>query len=109
MLVLYLDKSMFTKKTYQPIEYSNRKENIYVDQTNYHIQAQAFIGVIGLNVGLAFYRMYDNSVNAKKFIEFLRALRNQLLEGEVIIYMDNLSVHKTIAVQEVMSELNFTP
>ena len=59
-------------------------------------------------MGLVHYRMYDFSVNAKKFIGFLKELRRRLPKGEVVIYMDNLNVHKTPAVKEVMADLNFT-
>ena len=99
---------MFTKRTYQSLEYSNKRENIFVDQANFHIKAQAFLGVIGLNMGLVHYKMYDMSVNATKFMGFLKELRRRLPKGEVVIYMDNLSVHKTPAVKEVMADLNFT-
>ena len=79
-----------------------------MDQANFYIKAQAFLGVIALNMGLVHYKMYDMSVNAKKFMGFLKELRPRLQKGEVVIYMDNLSVHKTPAVKEVMTDLNFT-
>ena len=73
--VLFLDETMFTKKTYQPKEYSLKRQNILVDQANFSIKAMAFLGVISLNMGLVYYRMYDFSVNAVKFISFLRELK----------------------------------
>ena len=66
---------MFTKKTFQPKEYSLKRQNILVDQANFGIKAMAFLGAIALNRGLVFYRMYDFSVNAEKFISFLRELK----------------------------------
>ena len=66
---------MFTKKTYQPKEYSLKGQNIFVDQANFSIKAMAFLGVISINMGLVYYRMYDFSVDAKKFIEFIRELK----------------------------------
>ena len=51
--------------------------------------------------------MYDMSVNAKKFIGFLKELRHKLPKGEVVIYMDNLSVHITKDVKQVMADLDF--
>ena len=58
-------------------------------------------------MGLVHYKMFDMSVNAKKFIGFLKELRRRLPKGEVVIYMDNLSVHTTKEVKKVMEDLNF--
>ena len=68
----------------------------------------AFLGVIAMNHGLVYYQMYDNSVDAKKFISFLRELKTIVRNKEVVIFMDNLAVHKTNDVKAVMSELKFS-
>ena len=49
--------------------------------------------------------LFDKSINAQKFKEFLVNLRHKYPFRKIAIVMDNLQVHKTKAVQKKMREL----
>ena len=46
------------------------------------------------------------SINTELFEEFLRLLRKKNKKQRLAIFMDNLSVHKTLRIRSVMQELN---
>ena len=52
---------------------------------------------------------YPKSVNIDKFIEFLKELRRKNPFAKMALFMDQLSVHKSTAVRNVMRELRFEP
>ena len=67
------------------------------------------MGVIALDKRVFHYMLFRRSVDSEKFIRFLRSLRAKHGRGEIILYQDNLSVHKSRASNAVYQELNITP
>ena len=51
----------------------------------------------------------ERSFNQDSYIEFLRQLRSQQPEQRIVLFLDNLSVHKTKKVKELYEELELTP
>jgi transposase len=49
--------------------------------------------------------LFDYSVNKKKFKVYLDELRSRYFFDDICIYMDNLSVHRSIEIRERMDEL----
>jgi len=52
--------------------------------------------------------LFDYSVNKKKFKVYLDELRARYFFDDICIYMDNLSVHRSIEIRERMDELGIT-
>ena len=52
--------------------------------------------------------VFDNSVNIMKFKEYLDELRRIYFFDDICIYMDNLSVHRSLEIRNRMDELHFT-
>jgi len=65
-----------------------------------NIKTQAFLGVIGMDLGLFYYKMHKKSIDTDKFLAYLDALdfafkslpRKQRKNG-YCLFMDQLSVH----------------
>ena len=57
--------------------------------------------------GVDHVEIYNNSINKKKFKIFLDNLRIKFPFEDIILIMDNLSVHKSNDVKERMNELGF--
>ena len=55
------------------------------------------------------YRTYFKSVNSEKYIEFLKELKKKHGKGPLVLYMDNLMVHKSKNTMKVYEELGITP
>ena len=49
------------------------------------------------------------AINAKKYISFLTKLRKKLGNEPIYIFIDNLRVHKTVAVMKEYTNLKMTP
>ena len=64
----------------------------------HQIKTMAFVGGISQECGLETYLIRPMSINTESFIEFLEKLRDDNDENPLVIFMDNLQVHKTRAV-----------
>ena len=51
--------------------------------------------------------VYENSITKKKFMIFLDNLRSKFPFDDIMLVMDNLSLHKSKAMKNRMDELDF--
>ena len=58
-----------------------------------------------MGCGIEYFEMYDQALNEELFMEFLKTLASKNKRQKLVIFMDNLQVHKTDAVQALMQEL----
>ena len=94
-LIIYLDEVMFTIKSVNTSEFSNRNQNIQMDFKGISIKTTAVIAAITSEHGLLYYECFDRSVNVDKFQVYIDHLRGKLGRREATIFMDNLSVHRS--------------
>ena len=105
-LVVYLDECMFTQKTYLDTAWSNRRQNVTLSRQRMNQKALALIFACSLEKGVEHCQIYPKSVNAVKFIEYLRNLRaSERTARRIFLFMDNLAVHKTKDVRAEMERL----
>ena len=74
-LVVYLDEIMFTIRSVNTREFSNRNENIEMDFKSISVKTTAVIAAITFEHGVLYYECYDRSVNVDKFRSYLDNLR----------------------------------
>lgn len=60
---------------------------------------------ISQGCGFEHTELYDKAVDTDLFKEYLRVLARKNKRKKVVIFMDNLAVHKNAGVQELMREL----
>ena len=65
--------------------------------------------MLNKNLGLFYFDLFDRSVDSFKFIKFLKALRKKHGQGDIVLYMDSLPVHKSKYVRPHFEELNIRP
>ena len=58
-------------------------------------------------MGLEYIEVYNKSINKKKFKIFLENLRSKYPFDDMMLVMDNLSVHRSIEIRQRMDELSF--
>ena len=64
------------------------------------------IGGISKEIGADLLMTFKNSITIKKFKIYLEELRRRYYFDDICIYMDNLSVHRSLEVRERMDELS---
>ena len=69
------------------------------------METTAVIAAINQSGGVIFWKDYGKSVDIPKFISFLKELRKIKKKDEFSIFMDNLAVHRSHIVRDVMKQL----
>ena len=82
----------------------SRNKNISPSLEDFNMPCTAFLGVISLNKGLYYYKLYEKSVNTIKFNEFIKELSAKHGKKPCAIFMDNLRVHKNLAIRPYLDE-----
>ena len=102
--LVYIDETMFTRKTCPTAEWARPKENMAVDLDKLEEPTLAVLCGISKESGLEHYQIFDFSVNVDKFIEYLDKLKELNGDTRICIFMDNLSAHKSERAKEAMKE-----
>ena len=85
-------------------EYSNVNENIQIDLKDFNIKTTAVVAAISSRDGLVLWKDYGKSVDALKFVDFLRRVHERMKYRRYVLFMDNLRVHKATVVKEYLAE-----
>ena len=91
--VIYIDETMFTRKTVPLTEWALPKENMTVDQARLDEPTLALLAGISKENGLEHCQIFKRSVNTTKFLEYLANLRAANPDAKIALFMDNLSAH----------------
>ena len=105
--MIYLDEVMFTVRSVNTREFSNKNQNIAVDISSINIKTTAVIAAITYEHGVLLHGCFDRSVNIDKFKFYIDELRNKLGNRRAVIFMDNLSVHRAKKTLEYMRDRGF--
>ena len=103
--IIWLDEIMFTKTTNLTHEWSKRTENVHIPFEAMGTRYTAVIAAISEGRGFYYYELHDEAINQKKFASFLNILANINKRKKVSLVMDNLRVHTTLPIQNLMSQL----
>ena len=104
--IIYLDEVMFTSKTHITRAWSPKNINFSIDQKKLNHKALAVIAAISENGGLEHLKIFRKSVDQDKFVEWLEEFRELNEDRKVVLFMDQLRVHKTHKVVDKMVEFN---
>ena len=97
---------MFTTKTMATSAFSNKLDNIKINIADTNTPALALVAAVSRERGLEHWRLYDFSLNADRYMEFLDGVAADHPEGNVAIFMDNLRVHHSKKVTAHLKTLN---
>ena len=84
-----------------------QRTNITLDQSEVYTKVFAVIVSISRESGVELVSVFPKSVNKKKFRVFLESLRNKYPFEDIMLMMDNLSLHKSKETRNRMDELGF--
>ena len=105
--IIYIDETMFTRKTLPASEWTQKKENMRVNIDKIDEPTMALLCGISKENGLEQYMVFKRSVNIDKFKEFLDGLKQANGEAKICLFMDNLKVHKSEMATTEMKRLGF--
>ena len=108
-VICYMDEVMFTVRTVNKREFSNRYQNVTIDFKRMHIQTTAVAAAFSMEHGLLALRQYPKSLNIDKFHDYLKLVRKRLRKRKCYMFFDNLSVHRSKKTIENMRKLNIVP
>ena len=107
--IVYVDEVMFTKHTNRKRDWSSKFNNTTVCQTGCFTGYVAVVAAISKEVGNEVVYTHNGAIDQEEYIKFLRVLRKRNGKRHLVLFADNLSVHKTILVLEEMKKLHITP
>ena len=105
--LVYLDETMFTRKTLPDAEWALPKENLSVDVALLDEPTLALLCGISKDKGLEHWQIFEQSVNVDKFLEYLTNLRAANGTDKICLFMDNLSSHTSERAKAAMKEHGF--
>ena len=76
-----------------------------MDLRSNKLKTTAVIAAIAADSGMVLWQQYEKSVNRDKFKQYLDILRHKLAGKDIVIFMDNLSVHRSKVTLDYMSSL----
>jgi len=83
------------------------KTNITLDQTQVYTKVKAVLFAISREGGVELVHVHEKSINKQKFKVFLDELRRCHPFTDIMLMMDNLSLHKANDTKTRMDELGF--
>ena len=104
---IYIDETMFSRKSMPTSEWSLPKKNYELDQAHWNEPVLAWLMGISYEKGREYSQIFRKSVDIPKFKEYLQALRNSVGDEKVCIFLDNLKAHKSEESLNEMRRLGF--
>jgi hypothetical protein len=89
------DEAVFTFSTFSNKTWSGSYDNIKVFDRKITIKTHAIVAGISEDKGLEEYLISPKSIKSQQYIEFLEKLRLKYPVQKIVLFVDNLSVHKT--------------
>ena len=86
--IIYLDETMFTRKTVAEAEWTLLKENVQVDEAKLNEPTLALLSAISKERGQEHFQIFQKSVDLEKFKEWMSKLRELNGNGKILLFMD---------------------
>ena len=104
--IVWLDETVFTKSAQQMREWSKPRQNFTTPCESLGIKYTAVLTAISEGTGFEHTELYDKAVDHELFIEYLKVLRSKNKGKSIVVFMDNLQVHKKAETLDCMKELH---
>jgi transposase len=83
--------------------------NLSVDQADVYQGYRAVVTTMTAEYGVGLTIIHNTAVNSNDFIDFLQALRRHFPNRLLALFMDNLTVHRSLTVKPYYEQLNIMP
>jgi transposase len=103
--IIFCDEVTFSIKTFNTHAWSLPYQPFEYDRKDVPGEVVAVIASISYCRGVELVRMFKRSVNTKKFKTYLEELKQLHMADDIVIFLDQLSVHKSKASRERYDDL----
>ena len=103
--IIWLDETVFTKHTNLQREWSKTGNNLYTPCEAMGAKYTAACAAISEGCGIEYLQLYDHALDKPNFKEYLRALVEKNKRKRLVVYMDNLKVHRNPEMEQHMRDL----
>ena len=105
--IIQIDEFYITKNTMPTHTWSLPRNNTQLDNKEYYDTIYAVILAVSRERGVEHIEVNKKSITKVKFQILLQNLRSKYWLDDIMIMMDQLSLHTSNATKELMNELNF--
>ena len=104
--VIYIDEMCSTRSTYPKLEWTPTNMRFVVDRRSQFNDTIATVAAISHDGGLELAHHHERSINAPKFKAFIEELRVLNKNKRIVLFMDQLGVHRSKMVTKTMKRLH---
>ena len=104
--IIFVDEVAFTKKTIQKRDYSNKYDNLKLNEFEVNTNYYTAVASITMTGTVQHVLINQGAINGKAYGRFLRQLRLKNGTVKIVIFQDNLNIHKTQDNKRLYEELN---
>ena len=105
--IVQVDECYVNKNTLLKTAWSLKKSNVVLDYKQLPCEVKAITAAVSREYGLDHIEVFSHSITKIKFKLFLEGLRRKHPFDDIMLVMDQLSMHKSTDVKELMNELGF--
>jgi len=108
-VLVFADETLFTKRAVKLREWSARSTNLSVDQEELYVGYRSALASMTAEKGICLVHTSDGPVKEAEFCHHMSRLRSRAGRRPIALFMDNLWVHKSARVRELMGKLDIRP
>ena len=86
--IVYLDETMFTRKTVTDLEWALPGENVQINEAKLNEPTLALLSAISKERGQEYYQIFEKSVDRFKFKDWMVKLREHNGDDKICLFMD---------------------
>jgi DDE superfamily endonuclease len=107
--IIHADEAMFTFNTFVKRSWSTAYNSVKVTDQKITVKTMAVIAGISEDVGLETYMIVPKAIKTEEYLQFLGKLSSIYPDQRIILFIDNLSVHKTLEARAAYQTHRITP
>ena len=108
-LLVFADETLFTKRALKLHEWSAKNTNLSADQEDVYVGYRSALASMTAEQGLCLAHIHDGPVKEPEFCTHINKLRAKSKRRPIALFVDNLWVHKSAKVRELMAKLDIRP
>ena len=105
-VIVFADEICFTKRSLKLREWSCKNTSLTVDQEEVYVGYRTALASMTEEKGMLLVHIYEHPVKEPEFRAHLSKMRTKAGRRPIALFLDNLWVHKTLQMRELMTKLD---
>ena len=98
--IAFCDELVFSRATNQKRDWALKYSNTRIDQTRAYTSYVSVIAAVSADRGVDLIQIEEGAVNIQSFLRYVQRLRPRHRGVPLLLYLDNLAIHRSVAVRE---------